>query len=146
MAAHDEIMAAARDRDRRPRFRPSAGSGRRDGARPRINHRHLIINPVATPRTPAGRTPGRSAWLDGWRLEDATLAVLYGRGRAPASASTALAAACFRARVAREPSDASGAAAGARRPERLGGGTSRARESISPPQTFDPRVAPLRRP
>ena len=27
------------------------------------------------PRTPAGRTPGRSAWLDGWRLEDATLAV-----------------------------------------------------------------------
>ena len=71
---------------------------------------------------------------------------LYGRGRAPASASTALAAACFRARLAREPSDASGEAAGARRRERRGGGTSRARESISPPQTFDPRVAPLRRP
>ena len=49
-------------------------------------------------------------WLaDRW-LEDATLAVylaeLHDHGRAPASASTAVAGACFRARLAREPSPA----------------------------------------
>ena len=63
-----------------------------------------------SPRTPAGRTPGLDAWLDGRGLEDATLAAylaeLHDLGRAPASASTAVAGACFRARLAGEPSPA----------------------------------------
>ena len=63
-----------------------------------------------SPRTPAGRTPGLDAWLDGRGLEDATLAAylaeLHDVGRAPASASTAVAGACFRARLAGEPSPA----------------------------------------
>ena len=50
------------------------------------------------------------AWLDGRRLDDhnlaAYLAELHDQGRAPASASTAVAAARFRARLAGEPSPA----------------------------------------
>ena len=49
-------------------------------------------------------------WLDGRRLEDATLAAylaeLHDQGRASASASTTVAAACFRVRLAGEPSPA----------------------------------------
>ena len=63
-----------------------------------------------SPRTPAGRTPGLDAWLDGRWLEDVTLAAylaeLHDLGRAPASASTAVPGACFRARLAGEPSPA----------------------------------------
>ena len=68
----------------------------------------FLVGPL--PRTPAGRTPGLDAWLDGRGLEDATLAAylaeLHDVGRAPASASTAVAGACFRARLAGEPSPA----------------------------------------
>ena len=50
------------------------------------------------------------AWLDGRRLDDhnlaAYLAELHDQGRAPASASTAVAAARFRTRLAGEPSPA----------------------------------------
>ena len=67
-----------------------------------------------SPRTPARAYSGAlrqpDAWLDGRRLEDATLAAylaeLHDQGRAPASASTAVAAACFRVRLAGEPSRA----------------------------------------
>ena len=75
--------------------------------------------PAASPRppsarTPAGRTPGRSAastpGSTAWPLEDATLAAylgeLHDHGRVPASAATAVAAACFRARLADDPTPA----------------------------------------
>ena len=64
-------------------------------------------------RTPAGPTPGRSAASTPGStaaLEDATLAAYLGevhdQGRAPASAATSVAAACFRARLAGEPTPA----------------------------------------
>ena len=65
------------------------------------------------PEHPAGPTPGRlrrlDVWLDGRPLEDATLASylagLHDQGRAPASASTAVAAACFRAGYRRTAAD-----------------------------------------
>ena len=61
-----------------------------------------------TRRAYAGALRRLDAWLDGRRLEDATLAAflaeLHDQGRAPASAATAVAAACFRARLAGEPS------------------------------------------
>ena len=54
-------------------------------------------------RAYAGALRRLDAWLDGRPLEDATLAAylaeLHDLGRAPASASTAVAAACFRARL-----------------------------------------------
>ena len=63
-----------------------------------------------TRRAYSGALRRLDAWLDGRRLEDATLAAylaeLHDLGRAPASASTAVAAACFRARLAHEPSPA----------------------------------------
>ncbi|MCY4511106.1 MAG: hypothetical protein OXG35_29710, partial [Acidobacteria bacterium] len=50
------------------------------------------------------------AWLDGRPLEDATLAAylgeLHDQGPAPASAATSVAAACFRARLADDPTPA----------------------------------------
>ena len=61
-----------------------------------------------TRRAYSGALRRLDAWLDGRRLEDATLAAflaeLHDQGRAPASAATAVAAACFRARLAGEPS------------------------------------------
>ena len=70
----------------------------------------------AQPGTPAGRTPGRSAGGTlgstgrGRRMPTlaAYLAELHDQGRAPASASSAVAAARFRARRAGEPSPAGG--------------------------------------
>ena len=63
-----------------------------------------------TRRAYSGALRRLDAWLDGRPLEDATLAAylaeLHDQGRAPASASTAVAAACFRARLARAPSPA----------------------------------------
>ena len=63
-----------------------------------------------TRRAYSGALRRLDAWLDGRRLEDATLAAylaeLHDLGRAPASASTAVAAACFRTRLAHEPSPA----------------------------------------
>ena len=61
-----------------------------------------------TRRAYSGALRRLDAGLDGRRLEDATLAAflaeLHDQGRAPASAATAVAAACFRARLAGEPS------------------------------------------
>ena len=63
-----------------------------------------------TRRAYSGALRRLDAWLDGRGLEDATLAAylaeLHDLGRAPASASTAVAGACFRARLAGEPSPA----------------------------------------
>ena len=63
-----------------------------------------------TRRAYSGALRRLDAWLDGRGLDDATLAAylaeLHDQGRAPASASTAVAAACFRARLAHEPSPA----------------------------------------
>ena len=63
-----------------------------------------------TRRAYSGALRRLDAWLDGRPLEDATLAAylaeLHDQGRAPASAATAVAAACFRARLARAPSPA----------------------------------------
>ena len=86
------------------RGRGGTGRGRRIPGSP----------PPPSARTPGGRTSGAlrrlDAWLAGRRLEDATLAgylaELHEQGRAPSSASTAVAAARFRARLAGEPSPA----------------------------------------
>ena len=63
-----------------------------------------------TRRAYAGALRRLDAWLAGRPLEDATLAAyvaeLHDQGRAPASAATAVAAACFRARLAGEPNPA----------------------------------------
>ena len=63
-----------------------------------------------TRRAYTGALRRLDAWLDGRPLEDATLATylaeLHDRGRAPASAATAVAAACFRARLAGRPTPA----------------------------------------
>ena len=63
-----------------------------------------------TRRAYAGALRRLDAWLAGRRLEDATLAgylaELHEQGRAPSSASTAVAAARFRARLAGAPSPA----------------------------------------
>ena len=63
-----------------------------------------------TRRAYSGALRRLDAWLDGRPLEDATLAAylaeLHDQGRAPASAATAVAAACFRARLADDPTPA----------------------------------------
>ena len=63
-----------------------------------------------TRRAYSGALRRLDAWLDGRPVVDATLAAylaeLHDQGRAPASAATAVAAACFRARLADEPSPA----------------------------------------
>ena len=63
-----------------------------------------------TRRAYSGALRRLDAWLDGRPLADATLAAylgeLHDQGRAPASAATAVAAACFRARLAGDPSPA----------------------------------------
>ena len=63
-----------------------------------------------TRRAYSGALRRLDAWLDGRPLEDATLAAhlgeLHDQGRAPASAATSVAAACFRARLAGEPTPA----------------------------------------
>ena len=60
-----------------------------------------------TRRAYSGALRRLDAWLDGRPLADATLAAylgeLHDQGRAPASAATAVAAACFRARLADDP-------------------------------------------
>ena len=63
-----------------------------------------------TRRAYSGALRRLDAWLAGRRLDDqalaAYLAELHDQGRAPASASTVVAAACFRARLTHEPSPA----------------------------------------
>ena len=80
--------------------------------RPTPTARRLAAASISpnTRRAYAGALRRLDAWLNGRRLEDATLAAfvaeLHDQGRAPASASTTVAAACFRARLARAPSPA----------------------------------------
>ena len=80
--------------------------------RPTPTARRLAAASISpnTRRAYAGALRRLDAWLDGRRLEDATLAAvlaeLHDQGRAPASASTTVAAACFRARLAKAPSPA----------------------------------------
>ena len=80
--------------------------------RPPPTARRLAAASLApnTRRAYSGALRRLDAWLDGRPLEDASLAAylaeLHDQGRAPASASTAVAAACFRARLAHEPSPA----------------------------------------
>ena len=73
----------------------------------RLAEASLSLN---TRRAYSGALRRLDAWLDGRGLEDqalaAYLAELHDQGRAPSSASTAVAAACFRARLAGEPSPA----------------------------------------
>ena len=80
--------------------------------RPTPTARHLAEASISpnTRRAYSGALHRLDAWLAGRPLADATLATylaeLHDQGRAPASASTAVAAACFRARLAGEPSPA----------------------------------------
>ena len=77
--------------------------------RPRRAGAAASISPN-TRRAYSGALRRLDAWLDGRPLEDATLAAylgeLHDQGRAPASAATAVAAACFRARLPGRPSPA----------------------------------------
>ena len=80
--------------------------------RPAATARRLAEASISpnTRRAYSGALRRLDAWLDGRPLEDATLAAylaeLHDQGRAPASAATAVAAACFRARLAGDPSPA----------------------------------------
>ena len=80
--------------------------------RPAQAARRLVEASVSpnTRRAYSGALQRLDAWLAGRRLEDATLAgylaELHEQGRAPSSASTAVAAARFRARLAGEQSPA----------------------------------------
>ena len=80
--------------------------------RPAATARRLAEASISpnTRRAYSGALRRLDAWLDGRPLEDATLASylaeLHDQGQAPASASTAVAAACFRARLASEPGPA----------------------------------------
>ena len=82
--------------------------------RPRSGGRHRRRAAWSRPpsaRTPGGPTPGGlrrlDAWLDGRELDDAALATylaeLHDAGRAASSASMAVAAACFRAKLTGQP-------------------------------------------
>ena len=86
-----------------------------------------------TRRAYAGALRRLDAWLAGRPLEDATLAAyvaeLHDQGRAPASAATAVAAACFRARLAGEPNPAG------ERTARVLAGYRRTSPPSSPPAT-----------
>ena len=99
--------------------------------RPTPTARRLAAASISpnTRRAYSGALRRLDAWLAGRRLDDqalaAYLAELHDQGRAPASASTVVAAACFRARLTHEPSPAGERTARAlagcwcRRPRRL---------------------------
>ena len=80
--------------------------------RPAATARRLVEASVSpnTRRAYAGALRRLDAWLDGRELHDVTLAAylaeLHDAGRASASASMAVAAACFRAKLAGLPSPA----------------------------------------
>ena len=77
--------------------------------RPAATARRLIEASVSpnTRRAYAGALRRLDAWLDGRELDDAALAAylaeLHDAGRASSSASMAVAAACFRAKLAGQP-------------------------------------------
>ena len=85
-----------------------------DGAigRPTPTARRLVEASVSenTRRAYAGALRRLDAWLDGRELHDVTLAAylaeLHDAGRAASSASMAVAAACFRAKLAGQPAPA----------------------------------------
>ena len=80
--------------------------------RPTPTARRLVEASVSpnTRRAYAGALQRLDAWLDGRPLHDVTLAAylaeLHDTGRAPSSASMAVAAACFRAKLAGQPAPA----------------------------------------
>ena len=80
--------------------------------RPTQTGRRLVEASVSpnTRRAYAGALRGLDAWLDGRALDDAALAAylaeLHDAGRASSSASMAVAAACFRAKLAGQPTPA----------------------------------------
>ena len=80
--------------------------------RPTPTARRLVEASVSenTRRAYAGALGRLDAWLDGWPLHDVTLAAylaeLHDAGRAASSASMAVAAACFRAKLAGQPAPA----------------------------------------
>ena len=79
--------------------------------RPARRPRAASVSPN-TRRAYSGARRRLDAWLAGRPLEDATLASYLGelrdQGRAPASAAPAVAAACFRARLAEDPTPSGG--------------------------------------
>ena len=80
--------------------------------RPTATARRLVEASVSenTRRAYAGSLRRLDAWLDGRELDDVTLAAylaeLHDAGRASSSASMAVAAACFRAKLAGQPTPA----------------------------------------
>ena len=80
--------------------------------RPTQTARHLVEASVSpnTRRAYAGALRRLDAWLDGRELDDVALAAylaeLHDAGRASSSASMAVAAACFRAKLAGQPTSA----------------------------------------
>ena len=80
--------------------------------RPTATARRLVEASVSpnTRRAYAGALRRLDAWLDGRELDDAALAAylaeLHDAGRASSSASMAVAAACFRAKLAGQPTPA----------------------------------------
>ena len=104
----DRTAAVVRRMDSLAPTRPAAA----ELERPTPTARRLAEASLSpnTRRAYAGALRRLDAWLAGRPLEDATLAAyvaeLHDQGRAPASAATAVAAACFRARLAGEPNPA----------------------------------------
>ena len=82
--------------------------------RPTQTARRLVEASVSpnTRRAYAGALRRLDAWLDGRELDDVALAAylaeLHDAGRASSSASMAVAAACFRAKLADQPSSGAG--------------------------------------
>ena len=94
-------------------IRPPGSTPKRPrSARPTPTARRLVEASVSpnTRRAYAGALCRLDAWLDGRELDDAELAAylaeLHDAGRASSSASMAVAAACFRAKLAGQPSPA----------------------------------------
>ena len=125
-ASSSPASTASRSGSPKPATRGSNACGGEDGFPCPDPSRRGCARAPAADRPPPRRgihlpehPPGRAysgalrrldAWLAGRRLDDqalaAYLAELHDQGRAPASASTVVAAACFRARLTHEPSPA----------------------------------------
>ena len=90
--------------------------------RPTQTARRLVEASVSpnTRRAYAGALRRLDAWLDGRELDEVTLAAylveLHDDGRASSSAATAIAAACFRAKLAGQPTPAGVSVPASRRP------------------------------
>ena len=84
------------------------GSEEAEIGRPTPTARRLVEASVSanTRRAYAGALRRLDIWLDRRELDDASLAELHDAGRASSSASMAVAAACFRAKLAGQPAPA----------------------------------------